>query len=127
MLEKFGTFLLGMLSTILMYTHPWAAVGASFGCVFFATIPMAARGWKRWALGVFSWGVGYAAGVFVYGGGPPYNEKAMLISGITSALGAIVMTAFVYVVHERGPLPPWAESILDRIPILKGRSGADGS
>ena len=127
MLEKFGTFLLGMLSTILAYTHPWAAVGAAFGCVFFATIPMAARGWKRWALGVASFGLGYGAGVFMYGGGPPYSEKAMLISALVASLGAMVLTAFVYVVHERGPLPPWAESILDRIPILKGRSGADGS
>ncbi|ATW62255.1 hypothetical protein Psp6_00002 [Pseudomonas phage Psp6] len=127
MLDRAGSFAMGIVYTILMYTHPWAAVGAGFGCVFFLTLPAASTGWKRFKLVVFSYGLGYAAGVFFYGGGPPYSEKAMFVSAGFSALGAVVFTAFYYVVDKNGPLPPWLESILDRIPMFKRGGNSDGA
>lgn len=127
MLDRAGSFAMGIFSTILMYTHPWAAVGAGFGCVFFLTLPAASKGWKRIKLVVFSYGLGYAAGVFFYGGGPPYNEKAMFVSAAFSALGAVIFTAFYYVVDRNGPLPPWLESILDRVPMFKRGGNSDGA
>ncbi len=106
--------------------HPWAAVGAAFGCCFFLAAPMVTNLWQRVKLGLFSFGLGYAAGIFWYGEGPPWNEKAMLVSAALSALGAVIFTAFYYVIDKSGPLPAWLESILDRVPMLKRRSGNDG-
>ncbi|MNQ62184.1 hypothetical protein D3C85_765190 [compost metagenome] len=127
MIERLGTFVLGVFSTILAATHPWAAIGASAGCCFFLAAPMASHGWKRFKLCVFSWGIGYAGGVFFYGGGPPYSEKAMLVAAALSALGAVIFTAFYYVIDKSGPLPEWLESILDRVPMFKRRSDNDGT
>lgn len=127
MIEKFGNFMLGVFTTLLAATHPYAAIGAAFGCVFFLTVPIAAHGWKRIKLCVSSWGIGYAAGVFFYGEGPPWDEKAMMVATFMSALGAVMFTAFYYVIDKSGPLPPWLESILDRVPMFKRRGDNDGS
>lgn len=111
---------------IALAINPWAAAGATFGCCFFLAAPMATSGWQRLKLGLFSFGLGYAGGVFFYSGGPPWNEKAMLVSSALSALGAVIFTAFYYVIDKSGPLPAWLESILDRIPLFKRRSDTDG-
>jgi hypothetical protein len=117
---------LSLLCLMAAAIHPWAAAGAAFGCCFFLAAPSATSGWKRLKLGLFSFGIGYAGGVFCYGGGPPWSEKAMLVAAALSALGAVLFTAFYYVIDKSGPLPAWLESILDRIPMLKRRSDTDG-
>ncbi len=110
---------------ILAAVNPWAASGAAFGCCFFLFAPMVTTGWQRLKLVPFSWGIGYGGGVFFYGGGPPWNEKAIMVSVALSALGAVIFTALYYVVDRNGPLPVWLENILDRIPLFK-RNGDDG-
>jgi hypothetical protein len=117
---------LSLLCLFAAAIHPWAATGAAFGCCFFLAAPMATTGWQRFKLVLFSFGLGYAGGVFWYGGGPPWSEKAMLVAAALSALGAVIFTAFYYVIDKSGPLPAWLESILDRIPLFKRRSDTDG-
>lgn len=115
-----------ILCMILAAVNPWAATGAAFGCCFFLAAPMATNGWQRFKLMMFSLGIGYGGGVFFYGGGPPWNEKAMMVSAALSALGAVVFTALYYVVDRNGPLPEWLTNILDRIPLFKRRGDNDG-
>lgn len=114
---------------VAMAVHPWAATGAAVGCCFLLFAPMATAGWQRLKLIPFSFGTGYACGVFWYGRvpGEHWNEKAMLVSIFFSALAAVIFTAFYYVIDKNGPLPPWLESILDRIPLFKRRSDGDGA
>lgn len=117
-----AVLLIGSAGLIL---HPWAAIGAAFGCCFFLAMPSATRGMGRLGLGVFSWGIGYAAGVFAYGDGPPWDSKAMLVAACVAALAAVCFTGIFHAVAKGGPLPPWLESTLDRVPFLKSRRGAD--
>lgn len=117
---------LATVCMILAAVNPWAATGAAFGCCFFLAAPMATNGWQRFKLMLFSLGIGYGGGVFFYGGGPPWNEKAMMVSAALSALGAVIFTALYYVVDRNGPLPQWLENILDRIPLFKRRGDNDG-
>lgn len=114
---------------VLLAIHPWAATGAAFGCCFFLAAPMATSGWQRLKLGLFSFGMGYAAGVFFYPHvpGESWNEKAMLVSAGVSALAAVAFTAFYFIIDKSGPLPDWLKDILDRIPMFKRRSDNDGS
>lgn len=113
---------------VMLAIHPWAATGAAFGCCFFLAAPMATTYCQRLKLGLFSFGLGYAAGVFCYPNVPglPWNEKAMLVSASVSALAAVAFTAFYYVIDRNGPLPDWLKDILDRIPMFKRRSDNDG-
>lgn len=111
---------------VLAAMHPWAATGAAFGCCFFLVSPNATRGLRRLALGAFSWGLGYASGVFAYPKGPPYDPSAMLPAAAVAALAVVVFTAFYSLIERDGPLPAWLESILDRIPVLKRKGDADG-
>lgn len=115
-----------IVAAILAALHPWAAAGAAFGCVFYLMMPAAITGWRRAGLAAVSWGVGYGAGVFWYGGGPPYLEKAMLVSAITSSLAVVVLTAAYGMSERGGPLPQWAGDILDRIPFTKNKGSGDG-
>lgn len=126
MSDQCTTWLCAALFAVGAAINPWAATGAAFGCCIFLFVPMATNGWQRLKLIPFSMGIGYAGGVFFYSGGPPWNEKAMLVSAALSALGAVVFTAFYFVIEKSGPLPAWLESILDRIPMFKKRGGSDG-
>jgi len=116
---------------ILLAIHPWAATGAAFGCCFFLSIRsgVSSTGWQKLKLGLFTFGLGYAAGVFFYPNvaGEPWNEKAMLVSAAVAALGSVAFTAFYYVIDNSGPLPAWLKDILDRIPMFQRRSDNDGS
>lgn len=112
---------------VLYALHPWAATGAAFGCCFFLAMPSAYRGGKRALLGVFSWGIGYGSGVWAYGGGPPYSDKAMIVSAATSAVAVSVFLAWRHMIDNGGALPPWMESVLDRVPFLKRKGGTDGN
>ena len=111
-----GGWMLAALAALLTATHPWAATGAAFGCCFFLASPSTTAGWQRVKLGVFSWGIGYAAGVFFYGDGPPWSQKAMLVSGALAALAAVLFTGFYAVIAKNGSLPPWLESLLNLLP-----------
>ena len=62
---------------------------------------------------VFSWGIGYAAGVFCYGDGPPYSQKSMLVAAVVAAVAVLVFIAWGSVIKRNGNLPPWVQSLLD--------------
>ena len=79
--------LAGFVVVVLAAMNPYAAAGAAFGCCFYLAFPSASRGLQRLLYGVFSWGIGYAAGVFFYGDGPPYSQKSMLVAAIVAAFG----------------------------------------
>lgn len=115
------------VGAILAAMHPWAATGAAFGCCFFLASPAASHGWKRIKLGLFSWGIGYGAGVWAYGGGPPYSDKAMIVAAAAAALAAITFTAWAHMIQSGGALPPWMGAVLDRVPFLKRGGGNDGT
>lgn len=121
---QIGAWICGVFASILAVTHPWAASGAAFGCCFFLAYPPAAiTARQRWLLVVFSFGIGYAAGVFFYGEGPPWSNKAMLVSGGVSATGVSLFTAWRWMVDNRENLPPWMVSLLELIKLRKGSSG----
>lgn len=113
--------------TVLANMHPWAAIGAAFGCCFFLTRPPAGTKWHDIALlCAFSWGMGYGAGVFLYGEGPPYSAKAMVVASFVSALSSVVFASWWYVIENRGALPEWMQGLMDRIPALRKRGGENG-
>lgn len=113
-----------LLLSILATLHPWAAVGASFGCCFYMAYPPKKTTYlARAALAVFSWGFGFAGAVFFFPEGPPYSPAAMFPAVALSALGVVLGLAVVKMVEVNGPLPLWVEGILDRIPVLKRKGG----
>lgn len=112
---------------ILTAMHPWAAVGAAGGCCFFLAFPPNKTSYlQRFTLLVFSWVIGYAHGVFWYPDGPPYDPSAMLPAVALSALGVVIGIAGAKMVTRSGPLPPWLEGILDRIPVLRRKGDDNG-
>lgn len=112
---------------ILVNMHPWAAIGAAFGCCFFLTKPPTETKWYDVGLlCLFSWGMGYGAGVFFYGDGPPYSVKAMAVASLVSAFAAVIAASVWYMVENRGDLPAWAQNVLDRLPALRKRGTGDG-
>lgn len=126
MFDQFLTWLAAALLAMGAAMHPWAAAGAAFGCCFYLGAPSATKGRQRVYLLFFSLGFGYSWGTFLYGGGPPWSEKAMAVSAVASALGAVLMTAFYFIIDKKGSLPDWLESLLDRVPMLKRRRTQDG-
>lgn len=127
MWENLGQALLALVTGTLTALHPWAAAGASFGCVFYLMMPAVMEGWRKAGYAVFSWGTGYASGVFFYGGGPPYLEQAMLVSALCSCLAVVILTAIYGAGEKGGPLPPLVSDILDRIPFTRKKGSNDGS
>jgi hypothetical protein len=115
-----GAVLLGAIYAFFASANPWAATGAAFGCCFFLAYPGATTGKQRWLLGFFSFGIGYACGVFYYGEGPPYSQKAMLVSASIAALAAVLFTAWAAVISTNGNLPPWIASLIELWPFKKG-------
>lgn len=112
---------------VLSGVHPFAAAGAAIGCCFFMAAPRATTIRERFLLSMFSLGMGYSGGIFWYGGGPPYSEKAMLVAGAISAMVAVVFTALGYMVEKDGPVPQWIKTIIDLIPFFKSRGNSDGT
>lgn len=113
---------------ILINMHPWAAIGASFGCCFLLSRPPKNTAWYSVLfLTAFSWGMGYGAGVFFYGDGPPYSAKAMAVASLVSAVAGVVFASFCYAVENKEDLPKWMQNIMDRIPTLRNRGGENGS
>ena len=107
------------LFILMMGTHPHAAAGAAFGCFFFLASPASTNRRQRLLLAVFSFGIGYAAGVFAYGGGPPYSEKAMFVAGSISALAAVIWTGLHRMAEGDKPLPQWLKDALGFIPLFR--------
>lgn len=106
-------WLSGVVVLLLAAMNPFAAAGAAFGCCFYLAFPSASRGVQRLLYSVFSWGIGYAAGVFFYGEGPPFNQKSMLIAAVVSAIAVLVFVAWGSIIKRDGNLPPWLQTLLD--------------
>ena len=120
-----GKLLGGGILAVLVLLNPYAATGAAFGCCFFMAFPSASRGWQRVLYGVFSWGIGYGAGVFFFGEGPPYSPKAMLVSASFSALGALIFIAWGRIIGKGGKFPQWVETLLDIVFPFRSKGGND--
>lgn len=121
-------WLAGVALVVLTAMHPYAAAGAAFGCCFFLAYPSASRGLQRVLYAVFSWGIGYGAGVFWYGEGPPFSQKAFLIAASCAAVAVLLFMAAGSVVKKGGALPPWATYLLELIsPFGKKRGPNDGN
>lgn len=110
---------------VLLAMNPFAASGAAFGCCFYLAFPSASRGLQRILYGVFSWGIGYAAGVFVYGEGPPYNQKSMLVAAVVAAIAVLVFVAWGSIIRKNGSFPPWVQSLLDLVFPYRSKRGDD--
>lgn len=113
------------LLLVLTAINPHAATGAAFGCCFFLAYPSASRGGQRLLYAAFSWGLGYAAGVFFYGDGPPYSQRAMLVSAAVSALAVLIFIAWGSIIRRQGNLPPWVQTILDIVFPFRAKRGED--
>lgn len=121
--EHFGQLLAGVVLAVLAAMNPYAAAGAAFGCCFYLAFPSASRGLQRLLYAVFSWGVGYASGVFFYGDGPPYSQKSMLVSAVFSAVAVLVFVAWGSIIRRDGNLPPWFQSLLDVVFPFRNKRG----
>jgi hypothetical protein len=106
--------------------NPFAVAGALIGTCFFLASPKATTLGQKIYLGLFSCGMGFGGGIFFYPGGPPWSEKAMIVSGAIAALIATVFTAAGYMVDSKGGLPKWVTDILGYVPFIKRRSNSDG-
>lgn len=121
-------WLAGLAVMVLAAMNPYAAAGAAFGCCFYLAFPSASRGLQRLLYSVFSWGIGYAAGVFFYGDGPPYSQKGMLVSAIVAAVAVLVFVAWGSIIRRDGNLPPWVQSLLDVVfPFRQKRGDQDAN
>lgn len=125
-MERVGEAIVAGLLLLMAGMHPHAAAGAAFGCFFFLASPGRTKRRERLLLVVFSFGIGYAAGVFAYGGGPPYNEKAMFVAGSVSALAVGIWTGLKRMTDADGPLPQWLKDTLGFIPLLRRKGPDDG-
>lgn len=105
--------------TMIGQLHPGAAMGASFGCVFFIFLPDPTAGGmlfkfaRKLGLAIVSWGFGYATGIAVGG------TIAMLAALFGGALAAAVLGALNLMVLNDGDLPHWLVSIMRAILRLK--------
>lgn len=123
MAEHAWQWLAGLVVAVLAAMNPFAAAGAAFGCCFYLAFPSASRGLQRLLYSVFSWGIGYAAGVFFYGDGPPYSQKSMLVAAVVAAVAVLVFIAWGTIIRRDGNLPPWAQSLLDIVFPFRAKRG----
>jgi hypothetical protein len=114
-LAAFALFVWTMIGEL----HPGAAMGASFGCVFFIFLPdptvggMCFRFVRKLGLAIVSWGFGYATGIAVG------SAVAMLAAIIGSALAAAVLGALNLMVLNDGDLPHWLATLIRAVLRLK--------
>lgn len=125
MAEHAWQWLAGLVIVVLAAMNPFAAAGAAFGCCFYMAFPSASRGLQRLLYSVFSWGIGYAAGVFFYGDGPPYSQKSMLVAAVVAAVAVLIFIAWSSIIRRDGNLPPWVESLLDVVIPFRAKRGDD--
>ena len=114
----------GAVVTAGYQIHPYAAVGAAFGCCFYLATPSAMKSWRRMLYGLFSWGIGYGAGAYFFDVDQPRSVGALMTPAAVSALAAVVFGALHRVADSNSPLPPWLVDILDRVPFFKKRGGS---
>ena len=111
----FALFVWAMIGQL----HPGAAMGASFGCVFFIFLPDPTVGGmyfkfaRKLGLAIVSWGFGYATGIAVGG------TIAMLAALFGGALAAAVLGALNLMVLNDGDLPHWLTTIVRAVLRLK--------
>lgn len=115
----------GVGLALLAALNPHAAAGAAFGCCFYLAMPQASHGASRLLYAAFSWGIGYAAGVFFYGDGPPFSPKAMLVAAVVAAVAVLVFISWSSIIKREGNLPPWVQSLLDIVSPFKKRGNDD--
>lgn len=106
------------ITAVVAAMHPWASTGAAFGCFFFLSVSSRLKRSARVQLLIFSWGIGYGAGIY-WNGDDPARQGAMLVAGVAAALGSALFTAFYRVIDKDGALPPWLGSVLDRLPFTR--------
>lgn len=121
--QEYQQGVLGFLVVLMAAMNPYAAAGAAFGCCFYLAFPSASRGLQRLLYCVFSWGIGYAAGVFCYGEGPPYSQKSMLVAAVVAAVAVLVFVAWGSIIRRDGNLPPWVQSLLDLVFPFRSKRG----
>ncbi len=127
MTESIGSWLSAVFIGALAAAHPHAFIGAAGGCFFFLAFP-GSTGWlQRLALVPFSFVLGYAFGVYLYGGGPPFSEKAMFPAAGLSGLAAVIWAGLARMAERDGPLPQYVKDIFDRVPSLRRKGPDDGA
>ena len=94
MRQDFLVFIIGALATI----DGHAALGAAFGCCFFLAMPQDTTTGRRFLFTVSSYGLGYAAGVSVYG-----TDKQMLVSSIVAALIVALLIGVTGLIQNKTP------------------------
>ena len=119
MRDQCETYAYLWVCALLAGMNGYAAAGAAIGCCFYLAAPKATSFRERFFLTLFSWGMAC--------GGPPYDEKAMFVSGAIGALIAVVFTALGYMVEKDGPVPEWIKTIIGLIPFFKSRGSNDGA
>lgn len=128
MSEKLAVLGLSVTGAGAFVVHPYAAIGAAFGCCFFLALPATARlkWWRRVLLSAFSFGVGYAAGAYFFDLEQPRSVGAMGTASGVAGLASAIFHGLNRVAENDGPLPGWLSDILDRVPFLKRGGSSDG-
>lgn len=114
---------------LIQQAHPYAAMGASFGCVALllmndpSTDSWFEKAVRKIASIILSWGAGYAAGLGISNG--EWADSTMIFSVVVAAFASSIFGGVNLMFRNSGPLPPWLSAILDRLPFL--RKGNDGS
>lgn len=98
--------------TIIGLMNPAAAIGSSFGCMFYLSIPKT-DGESRLLLPIVSWGIGYATGVAV---GDPHT---MWSSIVAAALGSTALTVLHSVILHDNDMPKWIKYLIDSVLRLR--------
>ena len=75
-----------------------AALGAAFGCVFYLAMPQTVAPWRQVMFTIASYGLGYSAGVSVYG-----TDKQMLASSIVAALIVALLAGVMGLIQNKTP------------------------
>lgn len=127
MMERIGEVVAIVFLALFATIHPHAATGAAVGCFFYLAFPGDNTRRQSLLLCVFSFGIGYAFGLFAYGGGPPYDEKAMFAAGSISALAVVIWKGLHRMAAGDGPLPQWIKDILGFLPMFRRKGPDDGN
>ena len=105
------------------------AMGAVFGAFFFMAMKTPdITIWRKLLLLLFSWGLGYSAGIAVtsLGDTPGEYERLSMFCAIAfSALGSGAFSSW-HTYQNGGPVPSWIVLLLDRLPFLKKRGDDNG-
>lgn len=94
-------------------------MGSAFGCFFFLFTSSLLKPAARIYLLIFSWGLGYSAGLFW--SVDPLSKAPMGVAAVVSALAAALFTAFYHIIQKDGDVPPWLKSIFDMFTTIKGK------